>query len=411
MRLCCIVTEFPKVTETFILRDLVEFDRGGHEICVYHLTTVRKGEFIHDFGKHMLPKVRYQPFLLSSRVFGAVFRAMFRQPVKFLAVTGRITVECLGDPVTLLKSLAILPKSLAFAEELAGWGADHVHAEFAGHPATAAWIIGRFTHIPYSVSCRAHDIFITQALLGPKLREAAFVRTISAYNKNFLLDRFPDLAQKRIEIIHSGIDPANIDPVDGVPEDPFVVLYVGSLEPRKGVDTLLRALAQADGLGDWRCEVIGGGPTAKSLHVLADRLGISGRVDFLGQRPSGEVASAYARASVVVVPSIIGPRGRTEGIPNVIMEALAHTRPVIASDVSGVPELVEHEVSGLLVPPGDVGALAEAMRQTRNDPDDAARMACEGRARVVAEFNVNTNAKAQLVLFQDYCARREKRVS
>jgi len=411
MRFAYIVTEFPKVTETFILRDLVEFDRCGHDIRVYHLTTARRGEFIHAFGKHLLPKVRYQPFLLSGSVFGALFRAMFRHPVRLMAVIGRITVECLVDPVTLLKSLAILPKSLAFAEELAGWGADHVHAEFAGHPATAAWIIGRFTDIPYSVSCRAHDIFITQALLGPKLREAAFVRTISTYNRQFLLDRFPDLAEKRIEIIHSGIDAMNIGPVDGMPEDPFVVLYVGSLEARKGVDTLLRALAQVDGVGEWRCEVIGGGPAAKSLHALADRLGISGRVDFLGQRPSEEVAAAYARASVVVVPSIIGPRGRTEGIPNVIMEALAHTRPVVATDVSGVPELVEHKISGLLVPPGDVGALAEAMQQIRNAPEDAARMANEGRARVLAEFNVATNAKAQLALFQDYSAKREKRVS
>lgn len=411
MRLGYIVTEFPKVTETFILRDLVEFDRRGHDVRVYHLTAARTDEIIHDFAKHLLPKGRYRPFFLDARVLGAFVRAVLRHPLKLIRIASRIVVECRTDPITLSKSLAILPKSLAFAEDMKSWAAHHIHAGFAGHPATAAWIIGRFTGIPYSVSCRAHDIFVTQALLGPKLREAAFVRTISAYNRHFLLDRFPALAAQRIEIIHSGTDPENIEPVDGVPRDPFVVLYVGSLEARKGVDTLLNALAQTPGLGDWRCEVIGGGPAAKSLRALAHRLGISDRVDFFGPRPSDEVSAAYARASVVVVPSIIGPGGRTEGIPNVIMEALAHTRPVIASDVSGIPELVEHNVSGLLAPPGAVGALAEALRQIRDDPDAATRMARNGRARVVAEFNVITNAKAQLALFQEYCATREKRVS
>lgn len=409
MRLGYIVTEFPKITETFILRDLVAFDGNGHDVRIYHLTAARSGEVIHRFARHMLPKARSRPFFLSTSVLGALMRAVLRHPVKLIGVIGRIVAECLGDPITLVKSLAILPKSLSFAEELAGWGADHIHAGFAGHPATAAWIVGRFTEIPYSVSCHAHDIFVTQSLLGPKLREAAFVRTISAYNKNFLLDRFPDLARQRIEIIHCGADTKNIRPVDRVPEGPFVVLYVGSLEVRKGVDKLLRALAQAEGLTDWRCEVIGGGPMAKSLSALAEALGLSDRVQFLGPRPSEAVAAAYARAGVVVVPSIVGPGGRTEGIPTVIMEALANARPVIASRVTGVPELVEHGVSGLLVPPGDVGALAEALQHIRHDPDRAMKMARDGRARVVAEFDATTNAEIQLAHFKQHTTTWENR--
>lgn len=402
MRLGYIVTEFPKVTETFILRDLVAFDHEGHDVRIYHLTPARRGEVIHEFAAHMMTKARSRPFLLGASVLGALARATLRHPGKLARIVGRIVNDCIRDPITLAKSLAILPKSLSIAEELKDWGADHIHAGFAGHPATAAWIIGRITRIPYSVSCHAHDIFLTQALLGPKLREAAFVRSISAYNRDFLLDRIPELAGQRIEIIHCGADTGNIQAVDGMPEDPFLVLYVGSLEVRKGVDNLLRALARADDIGRWRCEVIGGGPEAESLEALAATLGIPEQVQFLGPRPSDEVAEAFKRASVVVVPSIIGPGGRTEGIPTVIMEALAHGRPVIASRVTGVPELVEDGVSGLLVPPGDIGALAEALQRIRRDPDGALKMARDGRARVVAEFDAAANAAAQLALFERY---------
>lgn len=411
MRLGYIVTEFPKITETFILRDLVVFDRKGHDIGIFHLTPARKGEVIHDFAEHMLAKARSRPFLFSTVVLGALFRAARRQPATLARVAGRIAADCLGDPVTMLKSWAILPKSLAFAEDLERWGADHVHAGFAGHPATAAWIIGRFTGIPYSVSCHAHDIFVTQALLGPKLREAAFVRTISAFNRDFLLDRFPDLDRDRIEIIHCGADTDGIGIVDGMPGEPFVILYVGALEVRKGVDNLLRALAQTEFNGDWRCEVVGGGPTAAPLQALAESLAISERVRFLGPRPSKDVAEAYERASVVVVPSIIGPGGRTEGIPTVIMEALAHARPVIASELTGVPELIEDGVTGLLVPPGDIDALAGALRRVRDDPGRALSMARAGRTRVEAEFDATANAEAQLVQFERYAVARRGRAA
>lgn len=409
MKIGYIVTEFPKLTETFILRDLVAFDRCGHEVRIYHLTPARTGEVIHDFARHMLPKARSRPFLLGTSVLAALVRAVLWHPFKLAGVAGRIVKECLGDPITLVKSMAILPKSLSFAEELESWGAHHVHAGFAGHPATAAWIIGRFTGIPYSVSCHAHDIFITQALLGPKLREASFVRTISSYNKNFLLERFPELARQHMEVIHCGADTANIQPIDAMHGDPFVVLYVGSLEIRKGVDILLQALARSERLEDWRCEIIGGGPMARSLNALAETLGISDRVRFRGPRPSEEVAAAYARASVIVVPSIIGPGGRTEGIPTVIMEALAHARPVIASNVTGVPEIVEHGVSGLLVPPGDIDALAQALHEIRRNPERALKMAREGRTRVIAEFDATANAEAQLAHFGQYQAAREER--
>jgi len=404
MRIAIIVTEFPKTTETFILRDLLEFHKLGHEVRIYHMTSFRSKELVHGFAAETLEWARSKPYI-GAEVAAAALRALARRPSALVRIVARLAWEFRTEPVWLAKSVFILPKCIAFAEDMKRWGADHVHAEFATHPATCAWIAGRLTGIPYSVSCRAHDIFLTQRMLGPKLREAAFVRTISEFNRRFLAEHVPD-ASGKIAVIHSSV------PVDEIPALPrpdggdFVIQYVGSLEKRKGVDVLLRALAEsAPELGEWRCRIAGRGPERGRLEGLAERLGLKDRVTFQGALPFERVSEAYRDASVVTVPSIVGPGGRTEGIPNVIMEALAHQRPVIATNVSGISELVEHGRTGLLVEPGNHRALAEALVWVRENPEEAYRTAVRGRERVAKEFNLRENARAQAALFERHTAR------
>lgn len=405
MRLAIIVTEFPKTTETFILRDLLEFHSRGHEVRIYHMASFRKNEVVHGFAKQTLGWARSQPYLFGAKVLAATFRALLRHPGKVLSAVCRLIWEFRSEPVWLVKSLFIAPKCLAFAEDIGDWPADHVHAEFATHPATCSWIVGRMTGLPYSVSCRAHDIFLTQSMLGTKLGEASFVRTISEFNLRFLTSRIPELAKKTIAVIHSSVQASTMPALPQPNGRCFKIQYIGSLESRKGIDVLLRALAAIrSDLGDWRCHVVGKGPEAGRLKTLCAGLGLREHVRFIGPLPFEEIAGVYEDAHVVAVPSIVGPGGRTEGIPNVIMEALAHQRPVIASDVSGIPELIENRQTGLLVAPGDHRALAEALLWVKNNPDEAYDMAKKGRERVVAEFNLSINARAQLSLFERHRA-------
>ncbi len=410
MRLAVIVTEFPKTTETFILRDLVEFHGRGHEVRIYHMTSFRDGEIVHGFARETLDWTRPQPYLFGWSVLRAALKALFTRPLALLRMLTTLAGEYSGEPAWLAKSLLIFPKCLAFAEDMRRWPADHIHAEFATHPATCAWMAGRLTGIPYSVSCRAHDIFLTQAMLGPKLSEASFVRTISEFNRRFLTERVPSLDGAPIEVIHSSV------PVEDIPAEPaggegaYRIQYMGSLEKRKGIDTLLRSLAEAEKeLGEWRCRIAGGGPERSALERLCEELGISDRVEFQGPLPFEEITGAYQWAHVVVVPSIVGPGGRTEGIPNVIMEALAHLRPVIGTRVSGIPELVETGVTGLLVRPGDHEELASALVWMKLHPEEAGRMAAEGRERVKRDFNLPVNAQRQLDLFERHRAGARSR--
>jgi glycosyltransferase involved in cell wall biosynthesis len=409
MKLAIIVTEFPKTTETFILRDIMEFHRSGHEIGIYHLAPYRRNEVVHEFARPALGFVRPLGALWGSLPLAAVLCAIGRHPIRLLRIVAELFWGFRRDPIVLLKSLAMLPRCLAVAADVMAWSAAHLHAEFAGHPATCAWIVGRMTRVPYSVSCRAHDIFRSQAMLETKLGEASFVRTISQFNVRFLLDRVRGLDPAKVSVIHSSVDVGHIPLLPPPPTDPFRILYVGSLQVRKGVEVLLEALAQAGGLGTWICDIVGTGPENQRLQSLAQSLGISDRVRFLGAQPFEVVSAAYAKASVVVVPSVIGPKGRTEGIPNVVIEALAHQRPVIATAVSGIPELVTNGSTGWLIQPGDVKELGAALERIRRDPEGAYRIAQQGRRRVESEFDLVRSARAQLEKFQQHAAWLEIR--
>jgi len=396
-RLAVIVTEFPKVTETFIMRDVVAFSKSGYDVRIYHLTHFNRREVVHDFAQQTIPWSRDFAYIASPGVIGACFRAVWRKPRVLGRVLRDIVIGCRRDPVMLLKSLFILPKSLRIAEDIREWGGDHVHAAYAGHPATCAWIIRRLAGVPFSVSCHAHDIFETQALLGTKLPEADFVRTISEYNRKYILRHIPALAGKPPVIIHVGAFLDDLTPPTPFRSETMRVLYVGSLELRKGIDVLLRALPQAD-LGDWHLDIVGGGPERQRLEALSAELGLTERVTFHGPQPNERVAQAMAGASVMVVPSRIGPRNQTEGLPTVIVEALAQQRPVIATRLTGIPEIIIDGVTGWLFEVDDVQGLARALEDVRKNPDEAQRRASVGRELVLSQFDQNKNAGALLSL-------------
>lgn len=393
MRLAVIVTEYPKTTETFILRDVLKFVEFGAEMRLYHLAPFNRSEVLHGFAEPTRALARHVG-LAGPRVISAAGRRF--------GTLGRQAATILHrqwpEPVLAAKSLVVAAAAAAIARELEDWGADHLHAEFAGHPATAAWIVHRLTGLPYSVSCRAHDIFRSQRLLSEKLGAAAFVRTVSEFGRDFLLRHVEGLDPGRIEVIHSSIDCDSIPALPPPQHEPFRILFVGSLQVRKGVEILLDALARLSVPG-WRCDIAGDGPDRAMLEARARSLGLQGRVRFLGSQDFETISRLYAGASVVAVPSIIGPAGRTEGIPNVAIEGLAFQRPVIATDLSGIPELIRNRETGLLIEPGSAEALGRAIEEIHADPDAAFRMARRGRALVEREFSLAVNARRQFDLF------------
>jgi glycosyltransferase involved in cell wall biosynthesis len=185
---------------------------------------------------------------------------------------------------------------------------------------------------------------------------------------------------------------------------------VGALEEKKGVEHLLTALSLAsERLGEWECELAGDGPLRVRLERQAKDLGIAAQVRFRGALDFEAVSAAYSRASVCVAPSIIGAGGRQEGIPNVMIEALAFGKPAISTPISGIPELIENGVSGLLVPPEDPERLAGAILCIRRDPAFARELGRRGRTVVEQRFDLSVNSACQMALFAEARAAAEER--
>jgi colanic acid/amylovoran biosynthesis glycosyltransferase len=402
LKLAFVVTEFPKTTETFILRDIMALHQMGCDVRVFHLTRFNTKDILHEFAAPTLAWAQGYAYVASWDVGAAVGHFIWHQPRVLASILRDIVKGCRRDPVMLLKSLFILPKSLRIARALMDWKCAHVHAAYAGHPATTGWVVQRVTGIPFSCSSHAHDLFETQALLAEKLPEASFVRTISDFNRKFILDHIPALVSRPPVVIHVGIDPSASQKTPRLVRTQdhlgrFEILYVGSLERRKGVDVLLTALASVT-IKDWHLNVIGAGPEAAALKAQVARLGLEEKVSFHGGQSNTAVQQAMATASVLVVPSRIGPRNQTEGLPTVIVEAFSMGLPVIAARLTGIPEIVRDGETGFLFEMEDVGGLKDALQAVYRAPDHAQRLAAQGRALVHQEFNQPVNARKLLDL-------------
>ncbi len=400
MKIWAIVSDFPKVTETFALANVQAFRRAGHEADVFHIKPFRTDEIVHPEAQDIVDQAKHLGYF-APRTLGYAALACLRSPVRALRVVRRIFGAFRSQPRQLGISLMLVPQGLALGQVARREGVDRLYAEFAGYPATVAWIASRTSGIPFGFSAHAHDIFITQGLLDVKATRADFVRTISEYNLRFLVQK-AGVPQDKIHVIRCGVAPeramSNL-PVAPAGDQPFRILFVGALLPRKGVDHLLRAVGSLPKTLNWQLQVIGGGSQEEALRQLARNLP-EGRVTFDGPQPSDKVQEAMGQAHLVVVPSVEGEAGRSEGIPVVLMEAMAQGRPVIASRLSGIPELVEDGHTGRLVPPGDVQALATRIEQVLTNYDASLRMAAAGQARVRSQYNIDQNAAELLALIE-----------
>ena len=397
------MSRFPAVTETFILRELVELERQGVEVVLVPL--------LHDAVSVLHPDARvwdaralYTPFV-DGRILAANLALLMRAPWRYLRAWGRMLWTHRSSGNALLGTLGIFPKAVWAGRRLRELGVSHVHAHYATHPATAAWIASRVhlpgeQPLPYSVTAHAHDIFVSRAGLALKLGDASFVRCISRFNAGFLARalaregaRWP---AEHLPVIHCGIHPERYrrDPVPGVPgvDRPARLLCIASHRPYKGLPVLIDAVRTLrDRHTRVVCDVIGEGVLRPQLEARIRARGLEGEVRLVGTRTESEVSAEISKADLFVLPSVVAPDGQMEGIPIVLMEALAAGVPTIASALSGIPELVVDGETGRTVPPGDAQALADAVDAVLGDYPRALERARAGATRVRRDFAIDHN--------------------
>jgi glycosyltransferase involved in cell wall biosynthesis len=431
LRIGYLMSRFPRLTETFILYEILALRRRGVQVEIYPLLRERKTRVhpdgasvlrkavdllsreerevvMHPDARPLLPQVHYSP-LLTLGIVATNLRQVIGRPLAYIAALVAIVRHNMGSPNYLLGGLATFPLAVSMGAKMRRSGIVHLHAHFANHPAAAAFVINRLFGIPYSFTGHGADLQVDQHMLGAKVEAAAFVRAISEDGRKFIAAHAPAGSTTELVVVPCGIDTRSFDGGAGHESvgTPTTLLCVATLYEVKGHAYLFEACARLVAAGhDLRCLLVGDGPDRSVLEQHVARLDLSQRISFLGQRVRTEIVRLMHEADILVVPSVPTSSGRREGLPVVLMEGMAAGLPVIASAISGIPELIEHDVTGLLVPPKDPDALASAIVRLIDDPELRRSIIAGGRRRVRDEYDLDVIGAKLTRLFEDHAVSR-----
>lgn len=388
MRLAYVVSLFPKLSETFILRELIELERRGHDLTIISLKRERE-PLEHDEAVALLPRTLYASF--GWRMAAPLLYYLTRRPGILAVIAWRVTVSHLSRPALMFRGLALIPVTLWFARQVRERHVEHLHAHWATWPALAAWMISELEGIPFSVTGHAHDLFGANPMLETKVRQSRFFATVSEFNRALLIQKCGPAALEKVRLIRCGLPMRQFayrsrHDGGGAP----LVVSVGRLVDYKGFDVLIRACGRLRDSGrPVSCLIVGEGPERAALEALIGRLRLESLVKLEGGRRQREVADRIARADLFVLACVAGRDGLQDGIPIVLMEAMALGVPVISTRLSGIPELVIDNRTGLLTSPGDDSHLASAMERLLSDPALADQLRKQGREFVEKEFDLD----------------------
>jgi colanic acid/amylovoran biosynthesis glycosyltransferase len=390
MRVLYFVSLFPCWSETFIVREINELIKLGVDVRIVSLKhPVEK--LVQSDAKALLDRVLYPRTGLGS-VLGALAQC-FANPWLVLSELARLVAGLAGHPAALGKTLVVWWRTLALIDTIRQVRPEHLHAHWATYPSTAAMLCSRRIGVPFSFTAHAHDIFLEDHYVADKMRLAAFGVTISEFNRKYLAANVSPIAMERMRIVHCGVSPRDFVFAPSA-RKPGLLLAVGRLDEIKGFRHLIDACQILASRGvDFQCNVIGDGPLRPELEQRIAGAFLSGKVTLLGVRKQEEVRQFLAEASMFVLPSVVTSRGDRDGIPVALMEAMAVGLPVVSTRVSGIPELVEHGISGLLAEPGDAKNLADCIEQMLVSPETAQRMAVRARQQVEHDFDIAIEAR------------------
>jgi glycosyltransferase involved in cell wall biosynthesis len=374
---------YPRLSETFIAQEILALEKRGLPIEIWSLRfpTDKHRHPVHgeiQAPVHYLPEYLY---LEPMRVLRGVGRALRRPGF------GRAFWQWLKDfrrDLTPNRGRRFGQACVLVAEMPPE--TLRLHAHFLHTPASVAYYAHLMTGTPWSCSAHAKDIWTSPDWEKcEKLLSLDWLVTCTASGHAHLQALSADPA--KVNLVYHGLDFTRFpEPPPRTPGARTEILSVGRLVPKKGYPTLLTALSKLPSDCDWHLTQIGGGPLETELKALAQSLGIAARIDWLGALPQERVLAAYRAADLFVLAAQVAADGDRDGLPNVLMEAQSQRLACVATDISGIPELIRHEETGLLVPPENADALANALQRLIDDPALRQRLAAAGFARVRSRF-------------------------
>lgn len=374
-----VLKRFPRFSETFILNELLAHEAAGARTHVYSL---------------LVPPDEPRHARLSDLKAGiTILKAHGKGPD---GVAGPEDVALFSGKSP-QEIGALKRKAQAVARDARARGITHLHAHFGSDTTTVACLAARAIGGTYSFTAHAKDIYHTYvapaadaAMRRAKLREAAFVVTVSDYNARHLSALCPEA---RIVRLYNGIDLSAFAPVDPAGQRQGHLIAVGRMVAKKGFDILLDACALLKDRGvPFTLSLVGSGPLEDALRAQRAALGLEGCLSMDGQLPQEALIEKMATAQAAVLPCVVTGSGDRDGLPTVLLEAMACGLPVVTTTVSGGPEIVEDGVTGRLCAPGDAASLAEALEDVMAAVERARMMGQAGRRRAERLFDLGANA-------------------
>jgi glycosyltransferase involved in cell wall biosynthesis len=387
-----ILKGYPRISETFISNEILLLEELGFSIHLFSMRKPRE-DFTHDSVKKIrarvdylpetllkpLPRLLYHNLILASKrpaVYAAALKTAMR---RYLRTRKIATVKHLLQAGYLTNRL--LPTS----------DVTHLHAHFAHSPTSVAMFTSQLTGLPFSFTAHAKDIYTSDPRqLREKIELSRFVVTCTEYNRRHLLE-ISDGHQTSIDRIYHGIDTDQFSYQPDIvekPVQPFQILTVARLTPKKGLPTVYKALKILSDRGyKFKHTLIGDGEDRDIIRNLIDALGLGSAAQWLGTRPHHVVLEHYKTADLFVLGCQVASNGDRDGIPNVLVESMAMGVPVVATNISAIPELVQDEKTGLLAPAGQPDKLAEAMLRMLTDAELRSRVVAAAREHVTQNFD------------------------
>ncbi|MFN0085248.1 MAG: glycosyltransferase [Blastocatellia bacterium] len=399
IRLAYLVSRYPAVSHTFILREVLQLRAQGFDLHVASInSTDRPPEQLTAEERAEAAATYYVKAHGAAGAIPAHLAAFASGPLAYLR--GLVFAMRLGgsDLRGLVYGLFYFVEAVMIGRWMRSRGANHLHVHFATPAAHVALIATRIFPITYSITVHGPDEFydVSQYRLAEKIHGASFICTIGAFARSQLMKLSPVSEWGKYEVSPLGVDPAAFSPRPFRDEpETFELICVGRLVPAKGQHILIDAVHLLAGQERRiRLRLVGDGPDRASLEAQVKRLGLGDRVLFEGAVNQDRIRDLYRRADLFVLASF------AEGIPVVLMEAMAMEIPCVTTFITGIPELIRDQVDGLLVAPSGVEELAGAIGRLMDDAELRRRLGAQGRLRVMDRYDLNRNSMRLAEIFR-----------
>ncbi|MCM6764295.1 glycosyltransferase [Rathayibacter sp. ZW T2_19] len=399
-RTAYVLKVYPRFSETFVVSEILAREAAGEDLVIVSLRAPDDPRFHPELARVSAP-VRYLDKPLKASALWQGLRAAEQSPELMESVARLL-------PELLRASPEDASQAVQLAAAVQREGVTHLHAHFASSATTVARLASLLTGVPYSFTAHAKDLFhesVDAADLQRKLADASFAVTVSDYNVLHLAARFPGAAG-RVRRVYNGLELERFA-FSPRPERTGVlrVAAVGRLVEKKGFALLVDAAAMlAAGGQDVEIEIAGGGELHDALDERIRSAGLESRVRLLGPVPQNGVAALLRRSDVFVAPCIVGVDGNADGLPTVLLEAMATGVPCISTAVTGIPEVIRDGDTGILCRPGRVDDLARALQRVADPAFDTAGVTARARALVESEFDSRVQARTLAALTRDASA-------